>query len=97
MGFAKRYDVLIFFRGAQTASKPLQTCVCFFPFIFFNETYGKPSGFRIPWFWIHHSFTSARDPGSPSENGFMKPKYYAFQVGDWTSLCSSFENMTIDS
>ena len=28
--------------------------------------------------------TLPRDPGSPSENGFMEPKYYAFRFGDWT-------------
>ena len=27
-----------------------------------------------------------RDPGSPSENGFMEPKYSAFRFGDWTPL-----------
>ena len=27
-----------------------------------------------------------RDPGSPSENVFMEPKYYAFRFGDWTPL-----------
>ena len=33
---------------------------------------------------------------SPSENAFMKPKYYAFRFGDWTHQPSS-ENMTIDA
>ena len=50
---------------------------------------------------IHKSFTYSenkatfpRDPGSPSENGFMEPKYYAFRFGDWTPQTSSAENMT---
>ena len=34
---------------------------------------------------------------SPSENGFMEPKYYAFRFGDWTPQSSSSENMTIDA
>ena len=29
------------------------------------------------------------DPGSPSENGFMEPKYFAFRFGDWTPESSS--------
>ena len=36
-----------------------------------------------------------RDPGSPSENGFMEPTYYAFRFGVWTPQSS--ENVTIDS
>ena len=30
-----------------------------------------------------------RDPGSPSENGFMEPKYYAFRFGDCTPQSSA--------
>ncbi len=34
----------------------------------------------------HHKHTFSRDPGSPSESGFVEPKHYAFRFGDWTSL-----------
>ena len=39
-----------------------------------------------------------RDPGSPSENGFMEPKNYAFRFGDEGHPLPSFsDNMTVDS
>ena len=30
--------------------------------------------------WIFQDLYIPRDPGSPSENGFMEPKYYAFRM-----------------
>ena len=51
------------------------------------------------WFPLLNKVTNLKpygDPRSPSENGFMEPKYYGFRFGDWTSQ-SSKENMTMDA
>ena len=44
-------------------------------------------------FLLDLSISGPRDPGSPSQNGFMEPKYFAFRFGDeghplliWLSL-----------
>ena len=36
--------------------------------------------------WFDGDLHCPRDPGSPSENGFMEPKYLAFRFGDCTPL-----------
>ena len=43
-----------------------------------NADMRKGGGFLLP-----------RDPGSPSENGFMEPKYSAFRFGDWIPRSST--------
>ena len=43
---------------------------------FASTTFSYP---EFPYFLLY-----PRDPGSPSENGFMEPKYYAFRRWGWT-------------
>ena len=52
------------------------------------------SGFRCVdvlggWLFLRIRSHSPRDSGSPSENGFMEPKYLAFRFGDCTPQESS--------
>ena len=43
----------------------------------------------LPGFLSDNSISNPRDPGSPSENGFMEPKYLSFRFGDCTPQSSS--------
>ena len=59
--------------------------------------FNKDQAFRyIGKYTIHWSLVIQHLLQSPSETGFMKPKYYVFCFGDWTNQPSS-ENMTIDA